>query len=117
MYVHVATSTLRPIAKSGLVKVNNALSFCFLIQGIDELPEEMRSLMKMAVDVPPLARAAVSGGLAGIGAIVLIGALLWLARAAKRQEKLHLSNPLPSNATTGKTSQLNPAFQNSSDPK
>ena len=85
--------------------------------GIDELPAEMRSLMKMAVDVPPIARAAVSGALAAIGAIVLIGALLCLARAAKRQEKLHLTNPLPSNATAGKTGQLNPAFQNSSSSK
>lgn len=73
--------------------------------------------MKMAVDVPPIARAAVSGALAAIGAIVLIGALLCLARAAKRQEKLHLTNPLPSNATAGKTGQLNPAFQNSSSSK
>lgn len=85
--------------------------------GIDELPEEMRNLMKMAVDVPPIARAAVSGTLAAIGAIVLIGALFFLVRAAKRQEKLHLSNPLPSNATASKTGQLNPAFQNPSDSK
>ncbi|XP_017882563.1 scavenger receptor class B member 1 isoform X1 [Ceratina calcarata] len=82
--------------------------------GIDELPVEMRSLMKMAVDLPPVARAAVSGALGALGLIVLIGALLCLARAAKRQEKLHLSSPLPPNATTGKTGQLNPAFQNSS---
>ncbi|XP_076643029.1 epithelial membrane protein isoform X2 [Halictus rubicundus] len=85
--------------------------------GIDELPNEMRSLMKMAVDAPPIARSAVSGALAAIGAIVLIGALFCLARAAKRQEKLHLSNPLPSNASAGKTGQLNPAFQNSSNSK
>lgn len=86
--------------------------------GIDELPVEMRSLMKMAVDVPPVARAAVSGALAAIGAIVLIGALVCLARAAKRQEKLHLSNPLPPNANSGKTAgQLNPAFQNSAESK
>ena len=71
----------------------------------------------MAVDVPPIARAAVSGTLAAIGAIVLIGALFFLVRAAKRQEKLHLSNPLPSNATASKTGQLNPAFQNPSDSK
>lgn len=77
----------------------------------------MRSLMKMAVDLPPVARAAVSGALAAIGAVVLIGALLCLARAAKRQEKLHLSNPLPSSASAGKTGQLNPAFQNSAGTK
>ncbi|CAK9832022.1 Scavenger receptor class B member 1 [Anthophora retusa] len=85
--------------------------------GIEELPAEMRSLMKMAVDVPPVARAAVSGALAAIGAVILIGALFCLARAAKRQEKLHLSNPLPASATAGKTGQLNPAFQNSTGTK
>lgn len=69
----------------------------------------MRALMKLAVEVPPVARAAVSGILAALGVIVLLGALMCLARAAKRQEKLHLSNPLPANAST-KTGQLNPAF-------
>jgi len=68
----------------------------------------MRSLLKLAVELPPVAHAAVSGALAAIGAIVLLGALMCLARAAKRQEKLHLSNPLP--ATSTKNGQLNPAF-------
>lgn len=73
----------------------------------------MRTLLKLAVDLPPVARAAVSGVLAAIGAIVLLGALMCLARAAKRQEKLHLSNPLPANAATNtKNGQLNPAFSN-----
>ncbi|XP_014612664.1 PREDICTED: scavenger receptor class B member 1 [Polistes canadensis] len=81
---------------------------------IDELPMEMRSLLKMAVDLPPIVRAALSGGLALLGVIILIGALCCLARAAKRQEKLHLSNPLPANASNNtKSGQLNPAFQNS----
>lgn len=70
----------------------------------------MRSLLKMAVDVPPVARAAVSGALCAIGLIVLVGALICLARAAKRQEKLHLSNPLPANGKNG----MSPAFQNPS---
>lgn len=85
----------------------------FILQVIDELPPEMRSLLKMAVDLPPVARAALSGGLAALGVIILIGALCCLARAAKRQEKLHLSNPLPANTTNNKTGQLNPAFQTS----
>ncbi|XP_025075064.1 uncharacterized protein LOC112552893 [Pogonomyrmex barbatus] len=81
-----------------------------LLQCVDELPPEMRSLLKLAVELPPVAHAAVSGALAAIGAIVLLGALMCLARAAKRQEKLHLSNPLPANATSTKNGQLNPAF-------
>lgn len=78
--------------------------------GIDELPDEVVSLLKLAVEVPPVARAAVSGALAVIGLIVLVGALFCLARAAKRQEKLHLTTPLPPSAT--KNDHLNPAFQN-----
>ncbi|GAB1862064.1 Scavenger receptor class b member 1 [Camponotus japonicus] len=77
---------------------------------VDELPPEMRTLLKLVVDVPPVAHAAVSGALAAIGAIVLLGAFMCLARAAKRQEKLHLSSPLPPNATSTKTGQLNLAF-------
>lgn len=109
--------TRRPPGRNRSRRANDVILHSSVTQGIDELPAEMRSLMKMAVDVPPIARAVVSGALAAIGAIVLIGALLCLARAAKRQEKLHLTNPLPSNATAGKTGQLNPAFQNSSSSK
>ncbi|XP_015602295.1 scavenger receptor class B member 1 [Cephus cinctus] len=84
--------------------------------GIDELPNEMTSLLKMAVDVPPVAHAAVSATLAALGIIVLAGALMCLARAARRQEKLHLSNPLPANASTGKNG-MSPAFQTSTGTK
>lgn len=81
------------------------------LQGIDELPNDVTSLMKMAVELPPIARASVSGALAAIGFVLLVGALICLARAANRQEKLQLSNPVPTHtpkATTG----LSPAFQN-----
>lgn len=64
----------------------------------------------MAVDIPPVARAALSGALAAVGALVLLGALMCLARAAKRQEKLHLTNPLPPGASS-KQGNLNPGFQ------
>lgn len=70
----------------------------------------MRSLIKMGVEVPPIARAAVSGALGAIGLIVLIVSAICLARASKRQEKLHLSNPLPPSGKKG----INPGFQNPS---
>ncbi|XP_014213612.1 scavenger receptor class B member 1 [Copidosoma floridanum] len=63
--------------------------------GIDQLPNDVTSLMRLAIDLPPIARTTISGGLAIIGFFVLIGALACLTRAASRQEKLHLSNPLP----------------------
>lgn len=90
--------------------VTTSLINLFRSQCVDELPPEMRGLLKLAVDLPPIARAAVSGMLAALGVIILLGALMCLARAAKRQEKLHLSNPLPANATNTKNGQLNPAF-------
>lgn len=90
--------------------LKNDFHTIFYLQGIDELPDEVVSLLKLAVEVPPVARAAVSGALAVIGLIVLVGALFCLARAAKRQEKLHLTTPLPPSAT--KNDHLNPAFQN-----
>lgn len=77
---------------------------------VDELPEEMRSLIKLAVEVPPIAHAAMTGAFAAIGGLILLIAMMCLARAAKRQEKLHLSSPLPANATSTKNGQLNPAF-------
>lgn len=82
-----------------------------IVQCVDEIPPEMRSILKLAVELPPIAHAAVSGAFAAIGVIVLLGALMCLARAAKRQEKLHLTSPLPANST--KNGQLNPAFQHS----
>lgn len=86
-------------------------------QGIDALPKEVTGLMRMAVTVPPVARAVVSGALAALGVIILIGAMICLARAAKRQEKLHLSSPLPSNPSSNNKNGLNPNFQNPSRPK
>lgn len=82
----------------------------FRAQCVDELPEEMRSLIKLAVEVPPIAHAAMTGAFAAIGGLILLIAMMCLARAAKRQEKLHLSSPLPANATSTKNGQLNPAF-------
>ncbi|XP_008558035.1 scavenger receptor class B member 1 isoform X1 [Microplitis demolitor] len=79
--------------------------------GVDGLPSHVTSLLKMAVEVPPIARAALSGAIAAVGAIVLLGALLCLARAAKHQEKLHLSTPLPPGAS--KQGNINPGFQGS----
>lgn len=80
--------------------------------GVDGLPEKVTSLLKLAVEVPPVARVAVPVGLGVAGLIVLIGALFCLARAAKRQEKLHLSNPLPPGASK-KQGNLNHAFHGS----
>lgn len=82
------------------------------LQGVDGLPEKMTSLLKLAVEVPPVARVAITIGLGAGGLIVLIGALFCLARAARRQEKLHLSNPLPPGASK-KQGNLNHGFHGS----
>jgi scavenger receptor class B protein 1 len=64
----------------------------------------------MAIELPPIVRAALSGSLAAIGFMVLVGALICLTRAANRQEKLHLSTPLSVNVKGDKN--LSPTFQN-----
>ena len=68
--------------------------------GVDELSVEVTSLLKMAVDLPLVARIIVASALGAIGLVVLVSALIGLARAATRQEKLHLNNTLPE--TVGK---------------
>ncbi|XP_058800402.1 scavenger receptor class B member 1 isoform X2 [Phymastichus coffea] len=79
--------------------------------GIDELPSDVTTLMKMAVELPPVARVSISSAVAAIGFVVLIGASVCLARATNRQEKLHLSSPL-STQSIKTTNGLSPTFQN-----
>ncbi|KAJ8683686.1 hypothetical protein QAD02_019478 [Eretmocerus hayati] len=103
------------LAVTQVVDIKQVASFPSIVfpimwfeDGIDALPDEMTGLMKIAVELPPVARVAVCAGLGVVGLVVLIGALMCLARAASRQEKLHLSNPIPpSKGTNG----LSPAFQ------
>lgn len=73
----------------------------------------MTNLLKMAVDLPPLLQVTVSGVLGIIGLVVFLGAVICLARAANRQEKLHLSSPVPMDPAKGIAS-LSPAFHNPS---
>lgn len=115
MQINLAVSQVRDIKQVASFP-DIVFPIIWFEDGVDEVSPEMRSLLKMAMDVPPVARAAVSGALAALGALVLLGALVCLARAAKRQEKLHLTNPLPAAAAPaapGKSGQLNPAFQSS----
>lgn len=68
--------------------------------------------MKLAVELPPVARIAVSSSIGIIGFVIFIVSLLCLLRAAGRQEKLHLSTPLPANSTKSNTNGFSPSFQN-----
>lgn len=64
----------------------------------------MTTLMRIAVVLPPLAKTIIVTTLSIVGLVVLIGAIICLARASHRQKKLHLSNPLPTYSVKGKNS-------------
>ena len=66
--------------------------------------------MRLAVYLPPVARIAVCTSLAVIGLLIFLISLFCLLRAAGRQEKLHLSTPLPANATKSNNG-FSPPFQ------
>ena len=69
------------------------------LQGIEQLPAEVTSLLSMAVELPPIARIIITSSISLIGFVIFITALICLTRAAHRQEKLQLTNPLSVNVT------------------
>lgn len=58
---------------------------------MDELPEEMTGLMKLATSVPPIAHATLSGVLFAAGILLLIVAIWRLVRGANRLNSLQLA--------------------------
>ncbi|KAH1006208.1 hypothetical protein HUJ05_006961 [Dendroctonus ponderosae] len=59
--------------------------------GLDNLPEAMTGLMKLATSVPPIAHAALSGILFAVGVLLLIVAIWRLVRGANRLNSLQLA--------------------------
>ncbi|KAL7288548.1 hypothetical protein TKK_0017290 [Trichogramma kaykai] len=79
--------------------------------GIDQLPDKVTSLLKIAVDLPPIAHTVITSVLASVGCIIFFSAIFCLIRAANRQEKLHLSAPI---SVTKPNKNLASEFQNPS---
>lgn len=61
-----------------------------MLQGIDNLPEEVTDLLSLATNAPPIARAVISYGLFALGAVLLVIAVACLIRSSGRQETLNL---------------------------
>ncbi|CAH0548952.1 unnamed protein product [Brassicogethes aeneus] len=86
------------LAVSQVVDIKQVATFPDIIfpimwfeEGLDSLPEEMTSLMKLANTVPPIAKTALSIGLFVVGAILLAIAVWRLVRGANRLSSLHLA--------------------------
>ncbi|XP_025836742.1 lysosome membrane protein 2 [Agrilus planipennis] len=60
-------------------------------ESIDGLPPEVTNLMQLAANVPPVARACITGILVIIGCVMLFLAVWRLVRGANRLSSLHLS--------------------------
>ncbi|KAI8433338.1 hypothetical protein MSG28_015383 [Choristoneura fumiferana] len=59
-------------------------------EGIDELPEQVSSLLRLATRAPPVARAALGWGLSALGALLILLAVTCLIRSSHRQSTLRL---------------------------
>ncbi|KAL0858700.1 hypothetical protein ABMA27_011182 [Loxostege sticticalis] len=59
-------------------------------EGIDELPDQVTSLLRLATKAPPIARAALAWGLSALGALLILLAVTCLIRSSHRQSTLRL---------------------------
>ncbi|CAH2056216.1 unnamed protein product, partial [Iphiclides podalirius] len=59
-------------------------------EGINELPEQVTSLLRLATKVPPIARSALGWGLSALGVLLILLAVTCLIRSSHRQSTLRL---------------------------
>lgn len=59
-------------------------------EGIEELPDEITSLLKFGSTVPPKARFVLMIALFALGGLLLVSAVICLVRSSHRQSTLHL---------------------------
>ncbi|XP_026317403.1 scavenger receptor class B member 1 isoform X2 [Hyposmocoma kahamanoa] len=85
------------LAVSQVVDIKQVANFPDIIfpilwfeEGIDELPSEVTSLLRLATRVPPIARAALGWGLSALGALLILLAVTCLIRSSHRQSTLRL---------------------------
>ncbi|KAH9633302.1 hypothetical protein HF086_007650 [Spodoptera exigua] len=71
--------------------------------GIDELPEQVRSLLRLATQVPPLARSALGWGLSALGLLLILLAVTCLIRSSHRQSTLRLEGHVVAKPPPAKT--------------
>lgn len=85
--------------------------------GIDELPDEVTSLLKLATTAPNIAKAVICYTVLIIGALLLVLSLTCIIRSSSRQESLNLEGTShyvkPEKPKNGHSNGLNPAFEGS----
>ncbi|XP_048487843.1 scavenger receptor class B member 1 isoform X2 [Plutella xylostella] len=72
-------------------------------EGIDELPEQVSSLLRLATKVPPVARAALGWGLSALGLLLILLAVTCLIRSSHRQSTLRLEGHVVAKPPPSKT--------------
>ncbi|XP_047038943.1 scavenger receptor class B member 1 [Helicoverpa zea] len=72
-------------------------------EGIDELPEQVTSLLRLATKVPTVARAALGWGLSALGILLLLLAVTCLIRSSHRQSTLRLEGHVVAKPPPAKT--------------
>ncbi|KAJ8706232.1 hypothetical protein PYW08_010858 [Mythimna loreyi] len=72
-------------------------------EGIDELPEQVTSLLRLATQVPPIARNSLSYGLSALGILLILLAVTCLIRSSHRQSTLRLEGHVVAKPPPAKT--------------
>ncbi|XP_028038249.1 scavenger receptor class B member 1 isoform X1 [Bombyx mandarina] len=80
-------------------------------EGIDELPEQVSSLLRLATRVPGVARAALAGGLCALGAALVLLAVTCLIRSSHRQSTLRLEAHVVAKPPPPKTPSKESAYE------
>lgn len=85
------------LAVSQVVDIKQVANFPDIIfpiiwfeEGVDQLPDEITDLMKLASTVPPKARCVLMIVLFVLGGLLLVTAIFCLIRSSHRQSTLHL---------------------------
>lgn len=89
----------------------------YFLQGIESLPEEVTSLIRLATKAPPIAKSAICYSLFIIGALLFVLSLTCIIRSSSRQESLNLEGTShyvkPEKSKNGHSNGVNPAFEGS----
>ncbi|XP_050678268.1 lysosome membrane protein 2 isoform X1 [Leptidea sinapis] len=72
-------------------------------EGIDELPDQVSSLLRLATRVPPIVHSVLAWGLSALGALLILLAVTCLVRSSHRQSTLRLEGHAVSKPPPAKT--------------
>ncbi|KAL4711240.1 hypothetical protein ACJJTC_019081 [Scirpophaga incertulas] len=98
------------LAVSQVVDIKQVANFPDIIfpilwfeEGIDDLPDQVTSLLRLATKVPPVARAVLAWGLSALGILLVLLAVTCLIRSSHRQSTLRLEGHVVAKPPPAKT--------------